>query len=404
MKSKRKILSMACCVAVLSACASNQKAVEVPSWMISPNIKTSNAQASASAMYKLGRYYQGQRRDDLAIEAYQKSIYADASYVESYNGLGVVYARQGKYQKAIEAFKSALSYSPAAAHLYSNMGYAYYLQGQYAEAVSTLKQATNLDPSNQRALNNLGMAYAKAGSQGESIQAFTQAISVEAKAANIAVPAQNALSQENSADSVEVKPANMTEIFTAKVATPQVNLQELQLPKSEGVIRPASLPGAVPVVSSSVKLVQLTSNVFELQSQQLTAMPMHASEQPAVMSWAQSRVEVANGNGVTGMAGKVGKYLVGQGYPATRLTNQKPFTVRRSQIQYRDGHYAEAQLIKDSLPASTELIQRSDMRADISVRLVLGKDMSTHLAYFGTQQQKTQLALVVDEPKHGIAY
>jgi len=404
MKSKRKILSMACCVAVLSACASNQKAVEVPSWMISPNIKTSNAQASASAMYKLGRYYQGQQRDDLAIEAYKKSIYADPSFVDSYNGLGVVYAKQGKYQKAIEAFKSALSYAPAAAHLYSNMGYAYYLQGQYAEAVSTLKQATTLDPSNQRALNNLGMAYAKSGSQGESIQAFTQAISVEAKAAGLAAPAQDSLPQENATDAAKGQSASVSEIFSSKAIIHHSDVQELTLPKSEGVIRPAPLPGSVPMVGSSVKLVQLAPNVFELQSQQLSAMPMPEAEPPVVVSWAHSRVEVANGNGVTGMAGKVGKFLVGQGYPATRLTNQKPFTVRRSQIQYRDGHYAEAQLIKDSLPESTELIERSDMRADIGVRLVLGKDMSTHLAYFGTQQQKTQLALVVDEPKNGIAY
>ncbi len=399
MKSKRKILPMACCVAMLSACASNQQVSEAPPWTITPNIKTSSAQASASAMYKLGRYYQGQQRNDLAIEAYQKSIYADASFVESYNGLGVVYARQGKYQKAIEAFKSALSYAPAAAHLYSNMGYAYYLQGQYAEAVTSLKQATTLDPSNQRALNNLGMAYAKAGSQGESIQAFTQAISVEAKAANIAAPARDGLSQENSADSAEAKPTNVTEIFTAKVVVPQADLQELALPKSGGVIRPAPLPGAVPVVDSSVKLVQLAPNVFELQSQQLSVMPVQETEQPVVVNWAQAHVEVANGNGVTGMAGQVGKFLLGQGYPVTRLTNQKPFIVKRSQIQYRDGHHDEAQLLKDSLPDSPLLVQRNDLRADVGVRLVLGNDMRTHIAYFGAKQEKTQIASTLNEPK-----
>jgi len=399
MKSKRKILPLACCVAILSACASNQKAAEVPSWMISPNVKTSNAQASASAMYKLGRYYQGQRRDDLAIEAYQKSIYADASYVESYNGLGVVYARQGKYQKAIDAFKSALSYAPAAAHIYSNMGYAYYLQGQYAEAVTSLKQATTLDPANQRALNNLGMAYAKAGSQGESIQAFTQAISVEAKAANIAAPAQDALPQENAVDSAQPKSTNVSEIFTAKAVAPQSDLQELALPKNEGVIRSAPMPGAVPVVDSSVKLVQLSPNVFELQSQQLSVMPVQEAEQAVMVNWAQVHVEVANGNGVTGMAGQVGKFLLGQGYPVTRLTNQKPFIVKKSQIQYRDGHHEEAQLLKDSLPDSPQLVQRNDLREDVAVRLVLGNDMRTHIAYFGTKRDATQIAATLNKPK-----
>ncbi|ACT48297.1 Tetratricopeptide TPR_2 repeat protein [Methylotenera mobilis JLW8] len=404
MKSKRKILPMACCVAILSACASNQQVSEAPSWAISPNVKTSNAQASANAMYKLGRYYQGQRRDELAIEAYQKSIYADASFVEAYNGLGVIYAKHGKYQKAIEAFKSALNYAPAAAHLYSNMGYAYYLQGQYAEAVATLKQATTLDPTNLRALNNLGMAYAKSGSQGESVQAFTQAISVEAKAADAEAPVQNALAQEHAADQSEAKPTNVSEIFTAKVSTPKViapqaDVQELVLPKNQGVVRSAPLPGAVPVVDSSVTLVQVAPNVFELQSQQLSAMPMQQAEEAVVVNWKQAHVEVSNGNGVTGMAGQVGKFLLGQGYQVTRLTNQKPFNVKRSQIQYRDGHHDEAKVLKDSLPDSPDLVQRNDLRADVGVRVVLGNDMRTHVAYFGTKQDKTQLALTLNKPK-----
>lgn len=399
MKSKRKILPMACCVAILSACASNQQVSEAPSWAISPNIKTSNAQASANAMYKLGRYYQGQQRDDLALEAYQKSIYADASFVESYNGLGVIYAKHGKYQKAIEAFKSALNYAPTAAHLYSNMGYAYYLQGQYDEAVAKLKQATTLDPSNLRALNNLGMAYAKSGSQGESIQAFTQAISVEAKAVDAATTAQNASSEEHTADQSVAKPNNVTEVFAAKVSTPQTDVQELALPKNQGVIKSAPLPGAVPVVESSVTLVQVAPNVFELQSQQLSAMPMQETDQPVVVNWQQAHVEVSNGNGVTGMAGQVGKFLLRQGYQVTRLTNQKPFIVKRSQIQYRDGHHDEAKVLKDSLPDSPDLIQRNDLRADVGVRLVLGNDMRTHIAYFGTKQDKTQLASTLNKPK-----
>jgi len=279
------------------------------------------------------------------------------------------------------------------------MGYAYYLQGQYTEAVATLKQATTLDPSNQRALNNLGMAYAKAGSRGESIQAFTQAISVEVKAAGPVAPAQDTLPQENAADSAVAKPANITEIFAAKATSPQADLQELALPKTEGVIRPVSSPGAVPVVASSVKLVQLAPNVFELQSQQLSAMPMQQSEEPVAVNWAQARVEVSNGNGVTGMAGQVGKFLLGQGYPVTRLTNQKPFIVKKSQIQYRSGHHDEAELLKDSLPDSAQLVQRDDLRADVGVRLVLGNDMRTHIAYFGAKQEKTQIASTLNEPK-----
>ncbi len=396
MKSKRKILPLACCVAILSACASNQKAVEAPSWMISPNVKTSNLNANPEAMYKLGRYYQGQQRDDLAIAYYQKAIAADHRYVEAHNGLGVIYARQGKYQAAVDAFRTGLHYAPGAAHLYSNIGYAYYLQGQYTEAVSALKQATTLDPSNHKALNNLGLAYAKAGSKGESFQAFTQAANVES--AHVASLEASSL-QGESAVINEQRSASITEIFAGKSLAKQSDAQELVLPKNVGIIRPASLSNIVPVVDSRVKLVQLAPNVYELHTQPMSDMPVQVANIAEEVNTALLRIEVSNGNGVTGMAAKVGTFLVDQGYAATRLTNQKPFNVRKSQIQYRHGHHAEALLLKDSLPESPELILRSDMRADVGVRLVLGKDMSTHLAYFGTKPQNTQLALMMDEPK-----
>lgn len=400
MKSKRKMLPVACCVAILSACTSTPQVSEAP-WVIRPNINTSNTSVNPDAMYKLGRYYQGQQRDKLAIEFYQKAIAADHRYVEAYNGLGVIYAKQGQYQQAIDAFKTALHDAPSAAHLYSNMGYAYYLQGRYAEAVAALKQATTLDPSNHKALNNLGMAYAKAGSKGESFQAFAQASTVAS-----ANPASIASSSSPSAsiDMSEQKSASVTLVFADRLSKPQAGIQALALPKNIGIIRPAPASNSVPVIDSRVKLVQLTPNVYELHThpsytQPIDDTPVQIVEAPDDLGLPALRIEVSNGNGVAGMASKVGGYLVAQGYQTTRLTNQKPFNIKRSQIQYRDGHYTEAQILQGRLPESPELIQRSDMRADIGVRLVLGKDMKTHLAYFGRQQQKTQLASMVDEPK-----
>jgi len=395
MKSKRKIIPVACCVAIMSACTSTPQVSEAP-WVISPHTKTSNTSANPDAMYQLGRYYQGQQRDNLAIESYQKAIAADHRYVEAHNGLGVIYARQGKYQEAAEAFKTALNYAPGAAHLYSNMGYTYYLQGQYAEAVVALKQATTLDPSNHKALNNLGLAYAKAGSQGESFQAFAQAEKVQSSK----VASEEVSSLQTASTGVsEPKSPSVTLIFADKVSTPQADPQMLALPKNVGIIKPASASNSLPIIDSRVKLVQLAPNVYELHTQPVSDMPAQVANASEQINAVLLKIEVSNGNGVTGMAAKVSTFLVDQGYSPARLTNQKPFNLKKSQIQYRDGHYAEAQLLKESLPESPELIQRSDMRAGIGVRLVLGKDMSTHLAYFGTKQQKTQIAQVMDDPK-----
>lgn len=386
MKTRQNILPTVCCIALLSACvtsridsgASNQS-VSVAPWSITPIITTSNTNDKPEVMYQMGRYYQGQNRYDLAIEAYQKALAIDSGFVEARNGLGVVYSRQGKYREAIEAFLAAVQQEPKASHIYSNLGYAYYLQGQYGESVAALQQATALDPANQRALNNLGLAYAKAGSKGESDQAFVQAANVTAVTTDVlvattAAPLQSASPLPVVGESVDAVPSAETNVVPAsQLVVPRSEVLILVLPKDRGAIRPASAALTISVVDSRVKLVQLAPNVYELHTQQYSAEPMQVAVAADVPSAVKVRVEVANGNGVTGMAGKVGQFLRSQGYPVARLTNQKPFQVRMTQIQYRDGHLAEAQFLKSSLPEVPELVLRNDMRADIGVRLVLGK-------------------------------
>jgi len=180
----------------------------------------------------------------------------------------------------------------------------------------------------------------------------------------------------------------------------------LALPKDRGVIRPAST-STFAAVESSVKLVEVSPNTYEIRERSFKAKPLPAEAlQVAEMSTvtpafadAQSsnkaRLEVSNGNGVTGMAGKVGQFLKNQGYQAVRLTNQKPFQVRMTQIQYREGYQAQAQLLKISLPESSSptLVQRNDLRADVGIRLVLGKDVATRVASFDSKWNKFQFAL-----------
>lgn len=393
MNTKHKILPAVCCIALMTSCASNQSTSAAP-WTIKTTAVTKSSNDKLEAMYQLGRYYQGQNRFNEAVNAYLKALNADANFVEAHNGLGVVYSRQGKYREAIAAFQAAILQTPKAAHLYSNMGYAYYLQGQYAESVKALEQATKLDPHNQRALNNLGQAYAKAGSTTQSALAFSEAISVEKTAnavAEPAVPAQN-------------MPANVTNIAVASAPDANVekatvqDAQMLAIPKDSGVIRTASpAPALVPVVESRAKLVPVAPHVSELQLRPESADMVQVASAEALQDLQKVRLEVANGNGVSGAASKVSKFLRGQGYAAARLTNQKPFKTKTTQIYYRSGYEAQALLLQSKLLDAPKLIERNDMRANISVRVVLGKDMVTQLAHYEYQAKTMQLALHAPE-------
>ncbi len=337
MQTRMKLLPALCCIALLGGCASNQPEKSAL-WSMSPDTKAGSTGLTPTALYQMGRYFQGQNRLDLALEAYQKALAADERYTEAHNGVGVIYSRKGRYAEAITAFNSAIALAPDAAHLHSNLGYAYYLQGRYADAVLALQKATTLEPNNKRALNNLGLAHAKLGNQPQAMHAFAEAVTVNPES-----PA-----------------ARESETNTMK------------LDKHRGVLRPAPI---APVAESSLKLSEVSPKVFEFQYPAEPAAVKADSTAEIRPEASNIRFEVANGNGRNGMAKKVGLYLNGQGYSAPRLTNQKPYQVTKTQIQYREGRLAEAELLKSSLLDAPELVMRNDLRADIQVRLVLGKDI-----------------------------
>jgi hypothetical protein len=87
-----------------------------------------------------------------------------------------------------------------------------------------------------------------------------------------------------------------------------------------------------------------------------------------------SRLEISNGNGVTGMAARVGRWLAAQGAPAERLTNRQPFTQRSTVVQYRTGQEDAAQHVARLLPADAKAEPRPTPGLRSDVRVVLGRD------------------------------
>ncbi len=360
MRTRQVILPAICCLPLLGGCAMDRPA-STAAWLVKPMTSIRTTNDKPEALYQLGRYYQGQNRYDQAILAYRKALAVDNSFVEARNGLGVIYSSQGKYAEAIEVLKVAVQQAPKAAHIYNNLGYAYYLHGRNKDAIAALREAANLDPSNQRALNNLGLAYAKAGNDTEAIMALTQSI------------------KQSDTDVSNIAP-KLVQNTSVATTVPQL----LALSQDREVTRQM----VVPQIESQIKAVQVSPNVYELREQ-------HApSIRAAVTIDAdQTKLEIANGNGVTGMAKKVKKFLHGQGYVTERLTNQKPYKVQITQIQYRNGHQLEARRLQSSLPRQSELVQNDAMYANINMRLVLGKNIIEHVAFFDGKQENTRLAL-----------
>lgn len=115
---------------------------------------------TGEAMYRLGRYFEGQARYEKAIAAYREALKRDPLLVEAYTGLGMALAAQRRYDEAIRQFQAAVVLAPHVAYLHNNLGYAYLLSGAAEDAMKALEEARRLDPAHERSRENLRIAQA----------------------------------------------------------------------------------------------------------------------------------------------------------------------------------------------------------------------------------------------------
>lgn len=339
-----------CGVFSMAGCASLIGQGGERAWRIEPSYGIEHGRATPEGMYRLGRYYQGRVSYDQAIAAYRAALEQDRNFADAHNGLGVIYASQGRYDEAIREFQMAIAIASHLAHLHNNLGYAYLLQGSNEKAVKALQEAWRLDPGNEKTLHNLVLAHQRL-SGVEKEQSVGRPI-----------PIPTTASQSGA------KPSTVEKIKS----------------------RP----------ESSVRLVAVAPNVYELREPELGAKPVQAGEVQESRATRQQtgpqlkpfKLEVSNGNGVTGMARRVAGRLERIGIATGRLTNQLPFDQASTEVQYREGYRPEAARLASALQGAVSVVRNDRLRNDIHVRLVLGQDIRNETALFVPQTAKSQLA------------
>lgn len=314
----RTVLSISLAGAVLAAAGCTLASREAPQNPVAtPVAATRHGASHGDAHYALGRYYQGQVRYDEAIKAYQEVLAAQPDHAEAHNALGVIYATQGRQAEAETELRTALDLAPGAAHIHNNLGYALLLQGRLSEAATAFEEALRLDPSQVRAADNLRIAQARLA--GRPLAEAPTPVKVEP-------PRPQAPSVAVVAPTLQVSPVS-------------ANVIELRLPappRNDGRISAAPTAPAAPLPAG---------------------------------------LEVANGNGVPGMARQASAYFKEMGYSRVRLTNQKPFVQGQTQIQFRPGYQQQAEGLRTALAGKGVLSPSGSLRQDIQVRVVLGKDL-----------------------------
>jgi tetratricopeptide (TPR) repeat protein len=224
---------------------------------------------------------------------------------------------------------------PDTAYRFTDLGSAYLRNGDYDAARVALERACLLDPLVAHSWELLGEALAALGQDARARQMRRQAASLR--------------QYDLRADFAATGGQTAVTALGLAMETPQPGWAQAQIHVGvDGMMELRRIPASAPVVQSALQPLSLP---------------------PAV-----ARLEISNGNGVTGMARALARRIDAPSLRVTRLSNQPGFAVRHTRIEY-DAAYVDAARRLAQRVGSVHL-QEVDHRAPANLRLVLGRDLA----------------------------
>jgi hypothetical protein len=272
--------------------------------------------------------------------------------------LGRYYEGQARFAKAIAAYRGALMRNPLLIDAYTGLGMALAAQQRYEEAVHQFRAAVVLAPHEAYAHNNLGYAYLLNGAYADAVKVFEEAIRLDP---------EHRKSREN--------------------------LRVAQAGSEAPFAQPANKPGA------DASLVEVAPQVFELKAPvrhariEAVPLPLLPELPPRAASSRYFGLEISNGNGVPGLAGRVAARLANAGVRTGWLTNQPAFQQAKTEVHYRPSYATEAAELVKRLQYPARMVANHALAPHVDVRLVLGRDVGSETAFLQPGAERTAVVM-----------
>ncbi len=129
--------------------------------------------------FNSGIAFYNQKQFPKAIEAYQKAIELDSTYVEAYNNLGIVYQAVGDTKKAIGAYQKSIEINPRYEKGYNNLGLLFLLEGRHEEALEVFQKTLAMNPNHIGSHLNLGILFKQRGQWENAIQSYQRVLAID---------------------------------------------------------------------------------------------------------------------------------------------------------------------------------------------------------------------------------
>jgi hypothetical protein len=377
------------------------------------------------AWNNLGYAYLLQGKSGDAVAALERATAFDLTNQRAWNNLGTALAQRGdsaaateKFARAAELAAAASAASPAPARAASPAASSPAAPAVMAVTATPMNVGDRISPANFAEVSALSPAapavMAVTATPMNVGDRISPANFAEVSASSPAAPAVMAVTATPMNVGDRISPANFAEVSASSPAAPAVMAitaipmnvgDHIPLGKFADVSAPielgpqpsafdsgkdtASFASAIVDNTGFSELVQLAPSVYELRLS------------PQSIALQTFRLELSNGNGVTGMARRLGEQLIAKGLPKARLTNQKPFRQRVTQIQYRDGYAEVAATLRSRMPNQPPMIKTAALRASTDVRVVLGRDLPRDVALLDAAPEVTQVAHASQDTGNG---
>lgn len=390
MNNIRTVISLAIGALSLTGCSTIESTALVQT-LIKP-IQQVRHGSDTEALYRMARSFQIEGRQAEAIKAYRQVLDANPRHAEAHNALGVIYSQQQQVELAEQQFELALQIDPNLAHVHNNVGYHLMRHGRLNEALQALGRAHALDRGNKAVAANI--AEAQHAVERHAQPAVEQVAAVET--APVAATPKPAIAPVASVEAVTSADAQAAPPVLKAEAEPTLSMQLVSVDSNiwELKARARTSPEGVaeaPAPSPSPSVPQAVVTLTAASSAPTTA---QTASNPYVTTL-PSRIEIANGNGTTGLALKVSRELMAhRGFDRPRLTNHKPFDVRTTRIQYVAGAETAARRLNASLPKQVPLVRVASLDKNTTVRLLIGKDFPRQRAVAQDGADSVQAAAV----------
>jgi Flp pilus assembly protein TadD len=349
----------------------------------------------AEAKYRMGIYFQGKNKHKIAIEELKEVILIDPFFVKAYNALGVSYDQLRQFKNAIHFYKLAIKIDPNLGYVYNNLGFSYFLTKDYDRAIDAFHKAIALDEKNKRFRNNLGLVYAK---KGEYELALAQFI-ITGNEASANYKLGQILYKEGKYEVARKYNAKSFQIKAPSHIAPSVSSDGIEKDPQPEIIPEPSIHESGTSQKQDEKAAEIKGMDFDAKSTQSNytetsiisenqLSSIENSEEVNEISNKKNRtskdytvefeIEISNGNGVDGMAKRLGNYLTKKGFKVTRLRNARSFNHETTKIfYYNGGGYAQdvSRLLKE-IPVECDKKNLIELKqTGKHIKILIGKDI-----------------------------